>query len=428
MDIQILALVALSILVFGVISGRTEKSPLTPPMVFVTIGLALAVLGLLELDAESRFFHLLAELTLVLVLFTDAARIDLRQLVRQHRIPVRLLAIGLPLTIVAGAALALWLFDGLGLWPAAVLAAILAPTDAALGQAVVSNKSVPVRIRQALNVESGLNDGIALPAVVILLSCMAMMEGAQSAGYWTLFTAKQVLLGPLVGVAVGYFGGKVVVWGQKSGWMNHTFQDLAVIGLSLGAFSWAELVGGNGFIAAFTAGLTLGNTARTACECLWEFGEAEGNLATLLVFMIFGAALVPAALAHLDATVVVYALGSLTVVRMVPVLVSLVGLRLRWDTRLFLGWFGPRGIASILFALLLLEEIGTGPEVERLLTIIVTTVLLSVFLHGLTAYPAAVRYSERLHAMEDKAQASEHQEVSEMPVRLRFAEDLETHR
>ena len=162
---------------------------------------------------------------------------------------------------------------------------------------MVSNRRVPVRIRQALNVESGLNDGVTLPAVVILLSCLGAAESGEGAAYWTVFTAKQVLLGPLAGIAVGYVGGMLVKWGQKSGWMSHTFQDLALIGLALGAFSGAELVGGNGFIAAFTAGLTLGNTARKACEGLWEFGEAEGSLMTLLVFMIFGAALVPPALA-----------------------------------------------------------------------------------------------------------------------------------
>lgn len=430
MDVQILAVIALSILGYGVVSGRLEKSPLTAPMVFVTLGVALSPMGfsLLELDAENKAFHLLAELTLVLVLFTDASRIDLRGLIREHSIPVRMLTIGLPLTILLGAALAYFLFPELGLWPAIVLAAILAPTDAALGQAVVSNKSVPVRIRQALNVESGLNDGFALPAVVILISCMGTAEGMESAEYWTAFTAKQVILGPLVGIMVGYFGGKTVLGASKRGWMNHTFQDLSAIGLSLAAFSCAELLGGNGFIAAFVAGLVLGNTAVGVCECLYEFGEAEGQLMTLLVFLVFGVALVPTALAHFDATVIVYALLSLTVVRMVPVMLSLIGMRLRWDTQLFLGWFGPRGIASILFALLLLEEtMGHGEGVEKMLVIIVTTVLFSVMLHGLTAYPLAVQYAAHIHRIEEKEKASEHQEVSELRVRMPYAENSEWH-
>lgn len=429
MDVQLIALIAFSILAFGVVSGRLERSPLTPPMIFVAFGCALSPvgLGLLEIDAESPIFHLLAELTLVLVLFTDAARIDLRRLIREHTLPVRMLSIGLPLTIVLGAGAAVLVFPELGLWPAAVLAAILAPTDAALGQAVVSNKKVPVRIRQALNVESGLNDGVALPAVVILISCMAA-QGADTGENWTLFTLKQVLLGPLVGILVGFLGGKLVMWGQKSGWMNHTFQDLSAIGLAFGAFAGAELVGGNGFIAAFTAGLTLGNTAGTICECLYEFGEAEGHLMTLMVFMIFGAAMLPDALGHATPAVLVYGLLSLTLIRMVPVLISLVGLGLRWDTRLFLGWFGPRGIASILFALLLLEEtMGHGEGVDTMVSTIVVTVFLSVVLHGLTAYPAAVRYSERIHAMAGKDEASEHVAVGELPVRLPYADDSMRH-
>ncbi len=430
MDVEILAFVALSILAFGAISGRVEKTPITAPMVFVAIGLALSPkgLGVLHLDAESELFHLLAELTLVLVLFTDASRIDLRRLLAEHRIVVRMLAIGMPLTILLGALLAGALFDGLGFWPALVLAAILAPTDAALGQAVVSNKKVPVRIRQALNVESGLNDGIALPAVVILISCMGhAMGGAEmekGAEYWTVFTAKQVVFGPLVGIFVGFLGGKLLEFCQKSGWMNHVFQELSAIGISLAAFSWAELAGGNGFMAAFTAGLVLGNTTRAVCTCLYEFGEAEGHFMTLMVFMVFGAAMLPQTLEHANATVVVYALASLTVVRSVPVMLSVVGLKLRWDTQLFLGWFGPRGIASILFCLLLLEEtMGHGEAVELMFATVGVTVLLSVFLHGMSAYPGAVKYAERVHSVEEKAMVCEHEEVGEMPARLPYAED-----
>ena len=433
MDIEILITIALSILGFGLLSGRLEKSPITPPMVFLTVGLlgCSQGLGTLSLEPDNEFFHILAELTLVLVLFVDASRIDLGLLWRQHRIPMRMLSLGLPLTIVLGAAAALWLFDFLNFWQAAVVAAILAPTDAALGQAVVSNRRVPVRIRQGLNVESGLNDGIALPAVVILISCMAASlhltgggEEQRDAAYWLGFTAKQVIFGPLAGILIGFVGGRLVQWGQRSGWMTHIFQDLSAVAMALAAFSIAEFVGGNGFIAAFTAGLTLGNTSKQVCECLYEFGEAEGQLMTLLVFMIFGAAMVPPALEHFDGRVVVYALLSLTLIRMLPVAISLIGLKLRWDTRLFLGWFGPRGIASILFALLLFEETGMeAGAVDRMTAIIFTTVLFSVFLHGLTAYPLATAFAGRVHRMEDKEASSEHEEVEEMPLRVPLSEE-----
>lgn len=417
MEPQILASLALALIAYAAVSGRLERSPITPPMVFVAVGLGLGPMGLgiLEIGFEDPFFHLLAELTLVLVLFIDASRIDLRCLRREHTLPIRLLAVGMPLTVVLGTLLALWLFPEFSIWQAAVVAAILAPTDAALGQAVVSNPRVPVRIRQTLNVESGLNDGVALPAVVILLSCLGLAENQSSVAEWTRFTLGQVLLGPLVGVLVGWLGGQLVVWCSRKGYMSHVFQDLSAIALALAAFSWAELVGGNGFIAAFVAGLTLGNTAGGVCECLYELGEAEGQLLTLLVFTLFGATMVPAALAHAGGKVWLYALGSLTVARMVPVLASLVGSGLRWDSRFFLGWFGPRGIASILFGLLLVEEAHPAAG-EELLAVVVITVLASILLHGATAYPAAEAYGARLEQAEEEME--EGREVTEMPLRI----------
>ncbi len=416
MEVSLLAVIAFSIMAFGMISGRIEKTPLTPPMIFAVMGLLLspAALGWFHLELESEFFQLLAELTLVLVLFTDASRIDLGLLRREHDLPVRLLMLGMPLTILLGGLAAWFIFDQFSFWQMALLAAILTPTDAALGQAVVSNKIVPVRIRQALNAESGLNDGIALPVVVMMASCLGASGHSESTGYWIAFTLKQVMLGPMTGVLVGYLGGRLVMWGQRSGWMNHSFQDLSAIGLSLAAYALAELAGGNGFIAAFSAGLTLGNTARQVCTCLYEFAEAEGQLLTLLVFLIFGALMVPAAVEQADASTVLYALASLTVVRLVPVWLSLTGTGLRWDTRLFLGWFGPRGIASILFSLLVLDQAGL--IAQPLSPIVTMTVLFSILAHGLTAYPAALWYARRT---EQATEATEHTPVSEMPVRIR---------
>ncbi|MEE9595579.1 MAG: cation:proton antiporter, partial [Acidiferrobacterales bacterium] len=331
--------VAVCILGFGLVSGRLQNSVITPPIVFVLFGLLVSprALGWVEFELDSRFIHTLAELTLVLVLFTDAARIDLRLLRREHDLPVRLLVIGLPLTIVAGTLVAAVMLDTLTFWEAAVLAAILAPTDAALGQAVVSSERVPVRIRQALNVESGLNDGIALPVILILLSIAGAAEHSQSATYWVQFAALQVILGPLVGIGVGYFGGKLIERAAHIGWINHAFQDLSALGLSLLAFAGAELIGGNGFIAAFCAGLTLGNCSRAICTCLYEFAEAEGQLLTLLIFMVFGALMLPMTLDHFSWMVLAYGVLSLTLIRIVPVVISLVGAGLRWQTVSFLG-------------------------------------------------------------------------------------------
>jgi NhaP-type Na+/H+ or K+/H+ antiporter len=418
-----IAVIALAVCLFAAFSRKAERSPLTPPMFFLAVGFFAggAGLGWMHLEVDGDAIHALAELTLVLVLFTDAARIDLTCLRREESLPARLLGVGMPLTIVVGAGVAVVVLPGLGWAEAFLLAAILAPTDAALGQAVVSNSLVPVRIRQSLNVESGLNDGIALPVVLVFASLAGARGEAGDASYWLRFAALAVTLGPLVGGTVGFFGGRVVDRGTRSGWINDAFQRIAGLGLALLAFGAAELVGGNGFIAAFVAGLTLGNTARGVCKCLYDFGEAEGQLLTLLVFLTFGAALLPKALPQATGGAVLYALLSLTVVRILPVALSLLGTGLRPASVAFLGWFGPRGLASILFVLLVVEEgrLATGPLLE---TVVVLTVLASTFLHGLTAYPLARRYGAYAAAMQETRAERAH--APELPVRISHSADV----
>ena len=385
-------------------------------MVFLGLGVVLGKLG--WLDSGGGLLDGLTELTLVLVLFTDAARIDLEHLRLQRSLPARLLGIGLPLTVAAGAFAAWMLLPGLEPWEAVLLGAVLAPTDAALGQAVVSNPLVPVRVRQGLNVESGLNDGIALPLVLAAVAFASATSESGNLTHWLSFAILQVTLGPLAGATVGYLGGRGVAWSIRAGWMNAPFQRLSVVGLAGLAFAAAELVGGNGFIAAFVAGLTLGNTERAVCTRVYEFGEAEGQMLTLVVFLIVGGVLVPAALPHWDHRVWLYAVASLSVVRMAPVALSLAGSRLRPATLAFVGWFGPRGLASVLYAQIVA---GEGLPASGLLESVVTlTVLLSTLLHGVTAYPLARRYGEWLTATRDRAEA-EHLPVSELPVRIRHA-------
>jgi NhaP-type Na+/H+ or K+/H+ antiporter len=414
MQPSLLAALAAAILAFGAISRRAERSIVTPPMFFVALGFALGEHGLGWFDSSIRsgVIHGLAELTLVLVLFTDAARIDVSCLRREGNLPARLLGIGMPLTILAGAAAAFWILPEFGVFEALLLAGILAPTDAALGQAVVSSPLVPVRIRQSLNVESGLNDGIALPVVLVFASIAGAVEGGGDTSYWIRFAVLQVVLGPVVGAAVGYLGGQLVERATRAGWINDAFERLSVLGLAGLAFAGAELVGGNGFIAAFVAGLALGNTARRVCDCLYAFGEAEGQLLTLLVFL--------EALPLADGRALVYAALSLTLIRMLPVALSLLGAGLRTASLAFLGWFGPRGLASILFALVVVEpgRIAIGPSLEA---IVVLTVLLSTLLHGMTAYPLARRYGALVAGAPERA-AAERERVSEHPVRIRHAE------
>ncbi len=420
MDPSSIAFIALGVCLFAAFSQKAERSPLTPPMFFVGVGLILgdAGLGWLHLEIDGGAMQVLAELTRVVVLFTDAARIDIACLRREKSLPTRLLGIGMPLTIAAGAAVAMLVFPGLGWAEALLLAAILAPTDAALGQAVVTSPLIPVRIRQSLNVESGLNDGIALPVVLVFAALAGAHADAVDTGYWLRFAALAVTLGPLVGAAVGFVGGRMVAWGTQAGWISPAFQRLAGLALAMLAFGAAEVVGGNGFIAAFVAGLTLGNSARGVCECLYEFGEAEGQLLTLLVFLAFGAAMLPEALPHVTGSAILYALLSLTLVRVVPVALSLLGTGLRPASIAFLGWFGPRGLASILFALLVVEE-GSLESGPFLLAVVALTVLGSTFLHGLTAYPLARRYGEYVSALAEAK--AEHADALELPVRISHA-------
>ena len=409
MEGSALVTIAVAVLAYGLVSRRIRKGVLSPPMFFVAMGLVVGpvALGVVDLHQGERAVHVFAEVTLIIVLFTDAAKVDLRELRKDLGMPLRMLVVGMPLTIALGALAAAALFPGLGVFEAALLAAILAPTDAALGQAVVTDSAVPARVRGALNVESGVNDGIALPVVLALAAC-AEAAGEDSLGRWVGYTAKQLVLGPAAGIVVGYFGSLAVDRAARSGWMNESFALLSGLALAVLSYGLAERVGGNGFIAAFAAGLVMGHTVRHACGAVYEFAEAEGQLLSLITFLLFGAVLVAPASSHWSPAVALYAALSLTVVRMLPVSIGLVGARLRPATHLFLGWFGPRGLASILFALLILDRTAIA-ERELLLSVVVATVLASVFAHGITAAPGATVYGrsmerhERRHEMAERA-------------------------
>jgi NhaP-type Na+/H+ or K+/H+ antiporter len=400
-------------LVFGLLSRRLQGTVITGPMIFTLAGLIAgpAVFGLVPMQISNAALHLLAEVTLILVLFSDATNIDLRQLRRDHNLPVRMLLIGMPLTIALGALTALLFFGKLNLWEAALLAALLAPTDAALGQAVVTNTAVPVRIRQTLNVESGLNDGVTLPFVLIFAALASASQESTSAGYWLAFAGKQVTLGPIAGAAVGFVGAKLVALSYRTLWMTEEAEGIIALALAFGAFALAELIHGNGFIAVFVAGLVFGNTLAHRCQFLYEFAETEGQILILLTFLAFGSAMVPLALADITITTVVFALLALTVVRMVPVFLSLLGTGIRPVTSAFLGWFGPRGLATVLFVLLILEQADVAHKSD-VLVIVVTTVMLSIFMHGISAGPAAHMYGFRTEKM---GECEENRPVSEKP-------------
>ena len=409
---------ALVLLGFGLISARLSRTVLTAPILFVVFGLLLGPLGadVVQIDFTGIALKSIAEFTLVLVLYTDAARINVKTLWRYHSLPTRMLVVGLPMTILTGTLAAMLVFPELPVFEAALLATILAPTDAALGQAVVTNGDVPVRIRQTLNAESGLNDGIALPVVLLFASfALAPAGPAQDAAGWVEFGLLQVTLGPLAGLVMGYVGGHLIDRASEAGWMTPAFQGLSTLAIALAAFSLAELVGGNGFLAAFIAGLTIGNVHHGVSDYLFDFAESEGQLLTVLTFFLFGAVIVPAVIDHFTPMTFLYALLSLTVVRMLPVAISLIGSRLQLPTWIFLGWFGPRGLASILFALLVLGE-SDALKAAELMATVAATVLLSVLLHGITAAPAARWYGRLAQRMGDSEEA---EAVREMRPRFR---------
>ncbi|MDX1430859.1 MAG: cation:proton antiporter [Gammaproteobacteria bacterium] len=391
---------AVLFLAFGLLSRRIEGSLVTGPMLFAGFGILVgpAVLGVVALNLDNDAIHLLAEITLVLVLFSDAASIDLRQLGNDHNLPARMLLVGMPLTIVLGTLAAMMMFTALGPWEAALLAAILAPTDAALGQAVVSNRAVPVRIRQALNVEGGLNDGIALPVVLLFAAFASATQEPGDARYWLEFAAKQVVLGPLSGVVIGFAGAKLVGLAYRRGWMTESAEGMVALALAFGCFTAAESVHGNGFLAAFTGGMLFGNTLRQKCQYLYEFADSEGQILVLLTFFVFGAVMFPLALPDMSPTNVVFGVLVLTVLRIIPVIIALLGTGLSATSWLFLGWFGPRGLASVLFVLLVLDESNLVHE-KTVFAAAIATVLLSIALHGMSAGVGARAYARRAREM-----------------------------
>lgn len=413
-----IAAIGIAVLLYASLSGRLRDSMVTPPMFFALFGLLIGGAGLqiAQFPLGHGAIHTLAEITLTLVLFADAARINLRLLVRDHDIPQRLLLFAMPLTIACGAAAALALPLGLGWAEAALLACILAPTDAALGQSVVSNSRVPVRIRQALNVESGLNDGIALPLVLLFAAIATGKTDADSAGTHAGFAAMQILLGPVAGIAVGWIAASIMDRAARNEWMSETFEGPAVLATAGLAYAAATLIGGNGFIAAFCAGLIFGFVIMDRCRFILEFAESEGQALTLLTFAIFGIAMVPELIGQITWPVVLYALASLTIVRMLPVFIALIGTGVSMRTTLFLGWFGPRGLASILFSLLIVERMDV-PGVHTILIVTILTAMLSTFLHGVSAAPLARRYADWTDAT---GECEENRQVSEMPARIRL--------
>ena len=378
--------------VVSLISGRLEKTVITAPIIFTVAGfLVFPSIPMSELGLDKDVFLLLAEIGLVLLLFTDASRTDLKELRNIKALPARLLSIGMLLTILLGAAVAKLVFPQLSIWEAGILSAILAPTDAGLGQVIVNSPLVPTRVREALNVEAGLNDGLSVPFLLFFIAMAAAGEGEAN---FAQFLGEQLGLGIVVGAVIGLVGGALIDLARRSGWIAESFLQLAVVALPVFCLIVSEQVGASMFIASFTAGLFVQVRFKNAGKHSVEFTEEWGQILNLSVFFLFGLVI---ARDHGMFTIssFVYAILSLTVVRMLPVATALIGSGLRRETIVFMGWFGPRGLASIVLGLVYLEQEKhlPGEDITRLA--VMATVMLSILAHGLTALPG-IRLHSRL--------------------------------
>lgn len=417
MDAAAIAIVSLAILTWALLSERLGEVDITGPMAFVALGALADAAGLLDVAPNDIPLGIIASGTLALLLFVDASRVNLTRLRGDAGPPARMLGIGLPLTILLGTLAARLLVPDVP-WAAALLvAACLAPTDAGLGAVIVNDRRIPLRIRRTLNVESGLNDGIAAPVVTMAIAILAEEEFGTAGLARTALT--ELGTGALVGIALGAGGGRLLTGASRRGWVGAGATPLAVLALAVLTYTTALTVGGNGFIAAFVAGLAFGSAARGLEEARRAAGDVEdgpplelaelgGQLLGAVVWFLFGAALLAHVLDELDWRIAAYTVLSLTVVRMVPIALSLLGTGLALPTVAFFGWFGPRGLASLVFAIEAVDELGK--EADAVLTAVGFAVLVSVVLHGATARPLASAYARWTEGL-----AADHPAMAESP-------------
>jgi NhaP-type Na+/H+ or K+/H+ antiporter len=418
-----LIVVSFAVVAYALVSKRLATTPVSGPMLFMVLGIALGPAGIdLIHGADDRAaIAQLLEIALALVLFTDAVEISAGDWRAKSRLPGRLLVIGMPLTMLLGWGVAAAMFPGVDVWEAALVAICLAPTDAALGQAVVASPRVPPAIRQALNIESGLNDGLALPFFVLALGAAIETEGVPGPGLVEAF-GRSLVLAAVIGAVVGWLGARALSICRERGWVGRRWSQIATLALVLLAFASADSLEGSGFIATWVAGVTFGRSMRGDMDDVSLLSEDLGSLLAEVSFLGFGAVLLGPILGDISWQAFVYAALSLTVIRMLPVAVSLFGTGLSRPTVWFAGWFGPRGLASIVFGLLVAES--ALPDDSTILHAVFATVAVSVVVHGVTAVWGAERYArwyERASA--DGAELVESRDIGGPEVRRRFTHD-----
>jgi len=401
-EYQILSVLAGLAFLYSLVASRLEKTPVNGAVIYVAAGMLFGphILGLVDLPLSDEGLSQLAEIALAVCLFTDSANAKLDVLRSVQAIPIRLLLIGLPLTIVLGVGFAWLLFGELGLLQVALIGVLLAPTDASLGKAVVTNPAVPTKVRESLNIESGLNDGICVPLILFLITIAeGSVEMEESRGLvWSLMV-QVIGIGAVVGVLLGAVGGFALRAATVRRWVEGTWIQIPIIALSLLCFGLAQWIGGSGFIASFLGGLTFGFFTKRHKSQFLKAAEGTADVFAMLTWFAFGTLVLRFLIIGLQWQVFVYAVLSLTVVRMLPVALCLIGKDLQRDTILFLGWFGPRGLASIVFlSMVVAKEL---PGTETIVSASVWTILLSVVLHGISANPLASVYGKRATARND---------------------------
>jgi NhaP-type Na+/H+ or K+/H+ antiporter len=411
----VIAILAALIFLVSLISHRLERTIITPPMIFTAAGILLFLAFPEELAAPLSLKPVLTvtEIALAIVLFTDGTRIRIRELIGVAYLPGRLLVIGMPLIILAGTVVAALMFTDLSIWEAAILAAVLAPTDAGLGHAIISSELVPIRIRQALNIEAGLNDGLAIPFLMLFIA-LARVDSPLTDRSWIVYLMQEIGLGIVYGALFGLIGGWLIGQAKKRHWMSEGLQQLTLLSIAVLAWVVIEFTAGNSFIGAFVCGLLIKYGYESAGEQMVDFSDVWGQLFNMIVFAIFGSIVAPI-IGNFGFMIVLYAVLSLTVIRIVPVLVSFIGEKLQRSTVLFMGWFGPRGLASIVLGLIYLKQEANLAGEATISLLISATVLLSIFAHGISAAPGIKLYNKQVEKL--PPDAPECQDAVRMPVR-----------
>ncbi len=382
------AILAAFLLIYSAVAGRIERSWLSGPIVFTAAGLLLGPFGLgfVRLNLGAEGLRTLAELTLAMVLFTDAANADFDIVRRNIGVPERLLLIGLPLTIILGFLAAMVLLPGIAPLEMALLAAMLAPTDAALGKPVVSNRAVPGVMREALNIESGLNDGICVPIVVLLLGLAVGTQLEHATMVHAIrVVAEELGIGLAVGLVLTWLTVRMLHFAAAKGWISEHWEEVPIVALAAACFAAAQAIGGSGFIACFVGGLLLSRLRPAHKQELLRGAVGTGEALALLTWVAFGVGAFAQIIPRLGWAALAYAVLSLTVIRMVPVVLCLAGTGMRLVDKLFVAWFGPRGLATIVFGVIVVGE--KLPGNDTIIAVAGGTVLMSVIAHGISANP-----------------------------------------